>query len=123
MTHPILVTGAAGRVGGVGGLVVEALRRRGLPVRATVRREDERAEALRATGAEVVVGGLTCPADVGRTLAGCRRLYFGMSVSARPAALSHWGAAIATRTFAPRGSALGSALTVGMFLTTLSFLV
>ena len=24
MTHPILVTGAAGRVGGVGGLVVEA---------------------------------------------------------------------------------------------------
>lgn len=25
MTHPILVTGAAGRVGGVGGLVVEAL--------------------------------------------------------------------------------------------------
>jgi len=32
MTHPILVTGAAGRVGGVGGLVVEALQRRGLPV-------------------------------------------------------------------------------------------
>jgi tRNA A37 threonylcarbamoyladenosine dehydratase len=31
MTHPILVTGAAGRVGGVGGLVVEALQRRGLP--------------------------------------------------------------------------------------------
>jgi tRNA A37 threonylcarbamoyladenosine dehydratase len=30
MTHPILVTGAAGRVGGVGGLVVEALQRRGL---------------------------------------------------------------------------------------------
>ncbi len=46
MTHPILVTGAAGRVGGVGGLVVEALQRRGLPVRATVRREDERAESL-----------------------------------------------------------------------------
>jgi uncharacterized protein YbjT (DUF2867 family) len=34
MTHPILVTGAAGRVGG---LVVEALQRRGLPVRAMVR--------------------------------------------------------------------------------------
>ena len=41
MTHPILVTGAAGRVGGVGGLVVEALQRRGLPVRAMVRREDD----------------------------------------------------------------------------------
>jgi hypothetical protein len=35
MTHPILVTGAAGRVGGVGGLVVEALQRRGLPVSVT----------------------------------------------------------------------------------------
>jgi hypothetical protein len=31
MTHPILGTGAVGRVGGVGGLVVEALQRRGLP--------------------------------------------------------------------------------------------
>jgi len=30
MTHPIFVTGAAGRVGGVGSLVVEALQRRGL---------------------------------------------------------------------------------------------
>ena len=52
-TSPILVTGAAGRIGGVGGAVVEALRKRGLPVRALVRREDERAAALRATGAEV----------------------------------------------------------------------
>ena len=41
--NPILVTGAAGRVGGVGGAVVEALRRRDLPVRALVRRDDERA--------------------------------------------------------------------------------
>src|SRR5215470_8550071 len=82
MTHPILVTGAAGRVGGVGGVVVKALRRRGLPVRALVRREDERSAALRATGAEVVVADLTRAADVLRALAGCRRVYFGMSVSA-----------------------------------------
>ena len=68
--------GRRGPVGGVGGLVVESLRRRGLPVRALVRREDERAEALRATGAEVVVGDLTRPADVGRALAGCRRMDF-----------------------------------------------
>ncbi len=81
-SSPILVTGAAGRIGGVGGLVVEALRRRGLPVRALVRREDERAEALRATGAEVVAGDLTRAADVARALEGCRRVYFGMSVSA-----------------------------------------
>jgi uncharacterized protein YbjT (DUF2867 family) len=79
---PILVTGAAGRVGGVGGALVEALRRRDLPVRALVRREDERADALRATGAEVVAGDLTRAGDVARALAGCRRLYFGMSVSA-----------------------------------------
>jgi NAD(P)H dehydrogenase (quinone) len=81
-SNPILVTGAAGRIGGVGGAVVEALRRRDLPVRALVRRDDERAEALRATGVEVVVADLTRAADVLRALAGCRRMYFGMSVSA-----------------------------------------
>jgi len=46
MTHPILVTGAARPVSVVGSLVVKAQQRRGLPVRAMVRREDERAEAL-----------------------------------------------------------------------------
>jgi len=80
--RPILVTGAAGRVGAVGRMVVELLRQRGAPVRALVRRDDERADALRATGAEVVVGDLTNASDVGRALAGCRRMYFGMSVSA-----------------------------------------
>src|SRR5262245_52081511 len=79
---PILVTGAAGRVGGVGRMVVEMLLRRGLPVRALVRREDNRADALRAIGAEVVVGDLTHAEDVARALAGCQRMYFGMSVSA-----------------------------------------
>ena len=52
---PIPVTGAAVRVGDVGGPVVEALRRRDLSVRALVRRDDERVDALWATGAEVVV--------------------------------------------------------------------
>jgi NAD(P)H dehydrogenase (quinone) len=79
---PILVTGAAGGVGGVGGAVVEVLRRRDLPVRALVHREVERAEALRATGADVVVGDLTRAGDVARALQGCQRMYFGMSVSA-----------------------------------------
>ena len=46
---------AAVRVADVGGAVVEALRRRDLSVRALVRRDDERVDALRATGAEVVV--------------------------------------------------------------------
>jgi NAD(P)H dehydrogenase (quinone) len=79
---PILVTGAAGRVGGVGREVVEILHERDLPVRALVRTEDERAESLRAIGADVVVGDLTRAGDVARALAGCRRMYFGMSVSA-----------------------------------------
>ncbi|HKQ72417.1 MAG TPA: NAD(P)H-binding protein [Blastocatellia bacterium] len=83
ISSPILVTGAAGRVGGVGRMVVEALRQRDLPVRALVRRKDERADALRALGAEVAVGDLTRPEDVARALAGCQRVYFGMSVSAQ----------------------------------------
>ena len=79
---PILVTGAAGQLGAVGRTVTGLLLDRGLPVRAMVRREDERAAALRAAGAEVVVGDLLEPADVYRVVSGCRRVYFGMSVSA-----------------------------------------
>ena len=78
---PILVTGAAGSVSAVGRHIVERLRRRGLPVRAMVHREDQRADALRATAAEVVIGDLTRPEDVARALEGCQRIYFGMSVS------------------------------------------
>src|SRR5688572_8146512 len=78
----ILVTGAAGRLGAVGRTVAELLLDRGFPVRAMVRREDDRAAALRAAGAEVVVGDLLEPADVYRVVSGCRRVYFGMSVSA-----------------------------------------
>jgi uncharacterized protein YbjT (DUF2867 family) len=61
----------------VTGLLLE----RGLAVRAMVRRDDDRAAALRAAGAEVVVGDLLEPSDVYRVVSGCRRLYFGMSVS------------------------------------------
>ena len=78
---PILVTGAAGQLGAVGRTVTGLLLDRGLPVRAMVRREDDRAAALRAAGAEVVVGDLLEPADVYRVVNGCRRIYFGMSVS------------------------------------------
>src|SRR4030095_10679555 len=79
---PILVTGAAGQLGAVGRTVTELLLERGLSVRAMVRREDDRAAALRVAGAEVVVGDLLEPADVYRVVQGCRRVYFGMSVSA-----------------------------------------
>src|SRR6202162_2487737 len=80
--HPILVTGAAGAVGGVGRNLTEFLLAKGHKVRALVRREDERAEALRRLGAEVVVGDLTDLASMHRAIEGCRRIYFGMSVSA-----------------------------------------
>jgi uncharacterized protein YbjT (DUF2867 family) len=56
MANPILVTGAAGRIGGVGRTITELLLKQGRPVRAMVRKEDERAQALRNKGAEVVVG-------------------------------------------------------------------
>src|SRR3954451_4478543 len=78
---PTLVTGAAGQLGAVGRTVTNLLLDRGLPVRALVRREDDRAAALRAAGAEVLVGDLLEPADVYRAVQGTRRVYFGMSVS------------------------------------------
>jgi uncharacterized protein YbjT (DUF2867 family) len=81
--RPLLVTGAAGSVGGVGAGVVAMLRDKGLPVRAMVHREDARADALRATGAEVIVGDLTRPDDVASAIAGTSCAYFGSSVSPR----------------------------------------
>jgi uncharacterized protein YbjT (DUF2867 family) len=79
--NPILVTGAAGAVGSIGRNLTENLLARGHKVRALVRREDDRAEALRRLGAEVVKGDLTDLASMHRAIEGCRRLYFGMSVS------------------------------------------
>jgi len=79
----ILVTGAAGQIGAIGRTVTGLLLDRGLKVRAMVHREDDRAAALRAAGAEVVVGDLLEPADVYRVVSGCRRVYFGMSISPR----------------------------------------
>src|SRR5262245_17420445 len=79
--NPILVTGAAGAVGGIGRSLTEFLLARGHKVRALVRREDERTEPLRRLGAEVVKVVLTDLASMHRAIEGCRRIYFGMSVS------------------------------------------
>ena len=46
MANPILVTGAAGRVGAVGRTVTELLLKQGKAVRAMVRNEDERATGI-----------------------------------------------------------------------------
>ena len=80
--NPILVTGAAGAVGGIGRKLTEFLLAKEHKVRALVRRDDERAEALRQLGAEVVEGDLTDLASMHGAIEGCRRIYFGMSVSA-----------------------------------------
>ncbi|MFD5572587.1 NmrA family NAD(P)-binding protein [Streptomyces cadmiisoli] len=67
--------------GGVGRTVLETLRAHDVPVRAMVRRDDERATALRDLGAEVVVGDLTRPETVAAALTGVARMYFAMPVS------------------------------------------
>ena len=81
MASPILVTGAAGRVGSVGRRITELLLKQGKPVRAMVRTDDARARTLRDMGAEVVVGDLLDLAALHVAVAGCETMYFGMSVS------------------------------------------
>ena len=81
MAKPILVTGAAGRVGGVGRTVTELLLKQGKAVRAMVRIADERAQALRDMGAEVLIGDLLDLDSMHRVIAGCETMYFSMSVS------------------------------------------
>ena len=81
MESPILVTGAAGRVGAIGRTVAELLLKQGRAVRAMVRSDDERARALGDMGAEVVVGDLLDLDAMHRAVAGCETMYFGMSVS------------------------------------------
>ena len=46
-----------------------------------VRHEDERAQALRDMGAEVVVGDLLDLNSMHRVIAGCDTMYFSMSIS------------------------------------------
>src|SRR6516164_1719928 len=77
----ILVTGAGGGVGGVGGKVVALLRQRGRAVRAMAHHDDDRADALRALGADTVVGDLTRPADVATALDSVQRMFFSMSLA------------------------------------------
>ncbi|MET0677225.1 MAG: NAD(P)H-binding protein, partial [Bradyrhizobium sp.] len=79
--QPILVTGAAGRIGSVGRTVTELLLARGFRVRAQVRVDDDRAAMLKELGAEIVVGDLLDLAAVHEAIDGCERLCFVMSVS------------------------------------------
>ncbi|MER5915279.1 NmrA family NAD(P)-binding protein [Streptomyces sp. NPDC001982] len=67
--------------GSVGRTVLDQLRAQDVPVRAMVRRDDDRAAQLRALGAEVVLGDLTRPESVAAALKGVARMYFAMPVS------------------------------------------
>ena len=81
-TPPILVTGAAGgRQGSTGRYVTRMLLDRGLPVRAFVHADDDRAAALRERGAEVVAGDLRDVAAVWPAMEGVRRAFFTFPVT------------------------------------------
>jgi uncharacterized protein YbjT (DUF2867 family) len=76
-----LITGAGGGIGSVSRRVVQSVRDGRAQVRAMVRRDDERADQLRAMGADVIVGDLTSASDIVDAMDGVRRMFFNMSVS------------------------------------------
>jgi len=73
-----LVIGATGKTGQH---TVQRLLERGHAVRAMVHKEDKRSEALRATGAEIVIGELLEHDDVMRAADGISAAYFCYPVS------------------------------------------
>jgi uncharacterized protein YbjT (DUF2867 family) len=82
MSHPILVTGAAGGPqGSTGRLVATLLMERGFSVRALVHKLDGRSEELRKQGAEVVEGDLLNPASVQTAMQNIKRAYFTYPVA------------------------------------------
>jgi uncharacterized protein YbjT (DUF2867 family) len=82
MTHPILVTGAAGGTqGSTGRLVASLLLKQGIPVRALVHKLDARSDGLRKQGAEVVEGDLLNPASVQAAMKDVKRAYFTYPVA------------------------------------------
>ncbi|GAA1214620.1 NmrA family NAD(P)-binding protein [Pseudonocardia alaniniphila] len=78
----ILVTGATGRVGGTGRHVTAELLSRGIPVRAMVRRLDERSEELLGMGVEIAIGDLADYPSILAALEGIEAAYFSYPVRA-----------------------------------------
>ena len=82
MTHPILVTGAAGGTqGSTGGLITNLLLEQGIPVRALVHKLDSRSDELRQQGAEVVEGDLLNPVSVQSAMKDVKRAFFTYPVA------------------------------------------
>ena len=70
---PVLVTGATGATGG---FTIQALLNMHIPVRALVRKDDERAAGLRALGVETRIGDLLEIDDVRAAMEGTNAAYF-----------------------------------------------
>jgi len=82
MSHPILVTGAAGGTqGSTGRLITSLLLEQGIPVRALVHKLDSRSDELRQQGAEVVEGDLLNSGSVQAAMRNVKRAYFTYPVA------------------------------------------
>jgi uncharacterized protein YbjT (DUF2867 family) len=81
MAKPVLVTSAAGgNQGKTGRHVSEMLLGRGIPVRAFVRKIDERSDHLRARGAEIYLGDFLDVRSVQKAARGVSSIYFAYPV-------------------------------------------
>src|ERR1700746_2207212 len=78
----VLVIGATGRHGGPGARVVERLQTAGRPVRALVRSEDDRAQRLRESGVQTLVGDLHDRRTLRPALDGAGSVYVAYPVAA-----------------------------------------
>ena len=77
MSHPVLITGAAGgQQGSTGRVITRLLREQGIAARALVHKLDARSDDLRRQGAEIVEGDLLNPASVQRAMQNVKRAYF-----------------------------------------------
>ena len=82
MSHPVLVTGAAGGPqGSTERLVSGFLMEQGILVRALVHKLDARSDELRKAGVEVIEGDLLNPASVQAAMRNVRRAYFTYPVA------------------------------------------
>jgi nucleoside-diphosphate-sugar epimerase len=82
MSHPILITGAAGGPqGSTGRVIALLLLEQGIPVRAFVHKLDGRSDELRQKGAEIFEGDLLNAASVQTSMKDVKRAYFTYPVA------------------------------------------